>query len=60
MSNRALDSAKAKGAKAAKDGDAITSNPYGDARTHRGAVTFARAFWRAWVAGYREYLKERK
>ncbi len=52
MSNKALDSARAKGAAARRAGEPKTANPYGDARTHSGSVTFARAFWRAWADGW--------
>jgi hypothetical protein len=53
MSNKALDSARRKGAVARKEDERITQNPYGDARTHNGSVTFARAFFRAWEDGWR-------
>jgi hypothetical protein len=29
-------------------------NPYGDARTYRGSITWARSFRRAWVHGRRD------
>jgi hypothetical protein len=60
VSNRALDSAEVKGAKAAEEGKPLTANPYGDTRTYRGSVTFARAFWRAWRRGHTEYVLKRK
>ncbi len=51
--NKAIEGARVKGAKARLAGAAETSNPYGDARTHSGSVTFARAFLRAWADGWR-------
>lgn len=53
--NKALQSAHDKGRAAAMAGKPET-NPYGDARTLGGQVTFARAFYRAWAAGYRSGL----
>lgn len=48
----ALEAARAKGARACREGKSIEDNPYGDSRTYRGSVTFARAFWRAWRNGF--------
>lgn len=51
--------ARIKGAEARAAGHALETNPYGDARTMRGAVTFARAWWRAWREGWIEEDKRR-
>jgi hypothetical protein len=48
----AFDGARNKGALARIEGKPISANPYGDARTWHGGVTFARAFWRAWRVGW--------
>jgi hypothetical protein len=52
--NKALASAERKGAEARRSGEPRSANPYGDARTLDGSVTFARAFWRAWDRGWRQ------
>jgi hypothetical protein len=49
-----LDAARRKGAIAASEGKSIEANPYSDARTYRGSVTFSRAFWRAWREGWKD------
>jgi len=54
--NRAFLGAWRRGRLAAKQGLPERS-PYSDARTYRGAVTFSRAFERAWLAGYRAAAK---
>lgn len=41
-----------KGYEAAQRGESKSANPYGDQRTYRGAVTFARGFWKAWNRGH--------
>lgn len=53
MSNKAFEAARRKGLVAALNGQPESDNPYGDERTNRGSVTFARAFWRAWREGWR-------
>ncbi len=50
----ALNVAYNKGVQAAQDGVAKTRCPYGDYRTTSGKVTFSRAFYRAWIAGYED------
>jgi hypothetical protein len=50
----AFDGAYDKGQRAFADGKPRSDNPYGDQRTDRGSVTFARAFYRAWDDGWRE------
>ena len=50
--SRAFQSAYDKGAAVARDGKPRKVNPYEDHRTYRGAVTFSRAFFRAWDAGW--------
>lgn len=60
MANKSLDSARAKGSAAQAAGQPVTSNPYGDARTDRGSVTFARAFHRAWRDGWETAEKAAK
>lgn len=50
--NKAIEGARARGRTAAERGKPRSANPYGDGRTHNGSVTFARAFWRAWDAGW--------
>ncbi len=52
--NKAIEGARRKGREARKQGKNQTDNPYGDARTWYGGVTFARAFRRAWDAGWKE------
>jgi len=49
----AYDGAYRKGIKAFQDGLKESDCPYDDTRTHRGAVTFSRAFIKAWLTGYR-------
>lgn len=58
MGNRAFDGAERKGRTARDEGKPITANPYPDWRTHRGSVTFARGFWRAWRKGWEDRNKE--
>jgi len=58
--NRALEGAKRKGAMACKTGFNRRSCPYEDHRTYRGAVTFSRAFIKAWLEGWDETNKELK
>jgi ribosome modulation factor len=41
-----------KGFHAAIAGKKKDVNPYGDDRTDRGGVTYARAFWREWGRGH--------
>lgn len=53
MTCRAMKGAERKGARAAHEGKTLADNPYGDERTHRGSVTYARGFWRAWRAGFK-------
>lgn len=50
---RALVSAWEKGETAGRAGATAAENPYTDWRTRRGAVTWARAFRRAWEDGRR-------
>lgn len=50
LANRSQLGAWRKGVKAALFGP--EHNPYGDARTYRGGVTFARAFSKRWDEGY--------
>lgn len=50
--NVALAGAFIKGALAHFDGEPRSATPYGDDRTTRNGVTFARAFARAWGHGY--------
>lgn len=50
--NRAMASVFRKGALAAVEGEPLDALPYGDDRTYRGGVTFARAFQRAWCEGW--------
>ena len=50
--NRALQGAFVKGYDARFDGTRSSANPYPDRRTDRGAVTWSRAFRRAWLAGW--------
>lgn len=52
--NAAMRSAYRAGIVARAAGRPITGNPYGDTRTYNGMVTFARAFWRAWRAGWED------
>jgi len=49
----AYDGAYRKGAQAFKDGLKERNCPYEDHRTYHGAVTFSRAFIKAWLTGYR-------
>lgn len=52
IKNRAFRSAYIKGAKCAIRNGSLEENPYGDARTYYGGVTFARAFWKCWNRGF--------
>ncbi len=47
-----FEAAKRKGEAARRDGESQDANPYGDNRTRRGGVTFARAWRRAWDEGW--------
>lgn len=58
MANRAFESARNKGRQAFLAGQGLDANPYGDDRTTRGGVTFARAFWRTWREGWKEACRE--
>jgi hypothetical protein len=52
--NKAIEGARVKGALARREGKPESANPYwADHRTHNGSVTFARAFMRAWLDGWR-------
>ena len=51
--NPAFTAAREKGRKAGAEGKPKSACPYGDHRTHRGAITWSRAFQRAWVEGWR-------
>jgi hypothetical protein len=53
MRNKAIEGARTKGRLARRAGLPITKNPYLDVRTTRGAVTFSRAFLRAWNNGWK-------
>lgn len=46
-------SAYDKGAAARAEGKTKDACPYDDKRTWRGAVTFSRAFRKAWLAGFK-------
>ena len=54
IKNPAFEVAREKGRAAARSGKPEEACPYGDHRTHRGAVTFSRAYIRAWLDGHRE------
>lgn len=49
-----FESAYQKGRRARREGKSIDANPYGDWRTRRGRITFARAFWRTWREGWED------
>ena len=57
--NRAFLGAMKKGYQANERGVPIAGNPYGDDRTHRGSVTFSRAFWKAWNRGWQTAQADR-
>jgi len=50
--NKAFDGAERFGREARRAGKPRSANRYGDARTHYGGVTFARAFHTAWRDGW--------
>jgi hypothetical protein len=53
LENAGFRGARRKGAQAALDGaDKTLGNPYQDERTHRGGVTFSRAWGRYWDEGW--------
>ena len=54
LMNPAMASAYRKGMQAHAGGQPITACPYGDQRTGRGAVTFSRAFIKAWGRGWKD------
>ena len=54
MINQAFETVREKGRQAHRDGLPESACPYEDHRTHDGSVTFARAFIRAWLDGWRE------
>jgi hypothetical protein len=55
-----LQTAYNKGRDAALKGEPIRACPYEDKRTHRGSVTFSRAYVRAWEDGWEQGHRELK
>jgi len=47
-----FEAAYQKGRTARREGKPINANAYGDWRTRRGGITWARAFWRVWQKGW--------
>jgi hypothetical protein len=58
--NRAFQGAFKKGYLAFHDGKRLEENPYPDWRTYRGSVTYSRAFWRCWRAGFERAERDSK
>lgn len=60
MTTPALRAAFKKGHDAAVAGMSRDACPYKDHRTTRGAVTFSRAYRKAWLKGFAEYNEKTK
>ena len=55
--SKQLKTAERKGRNAARAGRTEEDCPYKDRRTERGAITWSRAFRRAWFKGFRNEKK---